>query len=165
MIIIRKYVYNFIQYHIVQQGLNKLRMRTLSFFTKEFGKNILICRRCIISHPWNLAIKDNVFININCMINAEGGITIGANTIIGPFTTIWSSNHKFSNTDAAIQRQGHVYKPVDISEDVWIGAQVTVLPGVMIGKGAIVGAGAVVTKDVPPYAVVGGSPAKIIKVR
>lgn len=86
--------------------------------------------------------------------------------MIGPYCFIYTSNHCTKRTDIPMFRQGDsVPRPVIISDDVWIGARVTILPGVHIGKGAIIGAGAVVTKDVPEYAVVGGNPAKIIKYR
>lgn len=96
----------------------------------------------------------------------EGGdIRIGANTIIGPRFLIRSANHVFDNRDELIRNQGHVANDVDVGEDVWIGANCTILAGVTIGNGAVVAAGAVVTKDVAPFTVVGGVPAKKIKER
>jgi maltose O-acetyltransferase len=60
---------------------------------------------------------------------------------------------------------GSVLKKITIEKDVWIGAQAVILPGVTVGEGAVVGAGAVVTKDVPPFAIIGGAPARIIRMR
>lgn len=140
-------------------------MFRLRLFIKSVGRDVQICRRCAISHPYNLVIKDHVLVNINCMLNAEGGLTIGSGVMIGPFTTIWTSNHEFSDTKIPIRLQGNRYAPVVIEDDVWVGAQVTILAGVRVGQGAIVGAGAVVTKDVPAYAIVAGNPAHIIKMR
>ena len=75
-------------------------------------------------------------------------------------------NHAFDRTDIPMNQQGFTpEKPIVIEDDVWIGARVIILPGVHIGTGAVVGAGAVVTKDVPDYAVVGGNPARILKMR
>ena len=74
--------------------------------------------------------------------------------------------HQFSRTDIPMRLQGHrQYQPVLIEDDVWIGARAIILPGLRIGKGAIVGAGSVVTKDVPPYAICVGNPARVIKSR
>jgi acetyltransferase-like isoleucine patch superfamily enzyme len=134
-------------------------------FIKKIGKNVVIAPNCSISHPYNLELGDNIFINIHCMINAEGNLKIGSDTKIGPYTTIWTSNHDFSDTNRLIREQGNRFAAVEIANDVWIGAQCTILAGVTIGRGAIVGAGAIVTKDVPAYAIVGGNPAKIIKMR
>ena len=76
-----------------------------------------------------------------------------------------SANHVFLDKYSLICDQGHERGDITIGNDVWIAAHVCVLPGVTIGDGAVCGAGAVVTKDVPPYSVVAGVPAKIIKMR
>jgi len=76
-----------------------------------------------------------------------------------------TSNHIYDRTDIFITEQGHTKGKIEIEEDVWLGANVMILPGVHIGKGAIVGAGAVVTKNVPSMAIVVGNPAKILKFR
>lgn len=91
---------------------------------------------------------------------------IGNYVMLGPNVTIIGSNHNCARTDIPMFQQGVVYPgPIIIEDDVWIGANVTILPGVRLGKGSIVAAGAVVSKDVQPYTVVGGVPAKIIKYR
>jgi len=79
---------------------------------------------------------------------------------------IYTSNHRFDRTDIPMIDQGNTEpKAVVIEDDVWIAARAIILPGVRIGKGAVIAAGAVVTKDVPPYTVVGGIPARKIKSR
>jgi len=116
-----------------------------------------------------------------CINNAVGDVTIGDhtriglhNTIIGPVCigshvnlaqgiTVTALNHHFKDCDKRIDEQGISTKPVVIGDDVWIGANAVVLPGVTIGSHVVVAAGAVVTKDVPDYCVVGGIPAKVIK--
>jgi maltose O-acetyltransferase len=86
--------------------------------------------------------------------------------MMGPDVMIISRGHNFSRLDIPMMSQGDSDpKLVVFENDVWIGARAIILPGVHIGQGAIVGAGAVVTKDVPPYAIVGGNPAKVIKSR
>ena len=116
-----------------------------------------------------------------CINNAVGDVMIGDhtrvgihNTIIGPVSignhvnlaqgiTVTALNHNFSDPDKRIDEQGISTAAVHIGDDVWIGANAVVLPGVTIGSHSVVAAGAVVTKDVPPYTLVGGVPARIIK--
>ena len=107
----------------------------------------------------NIKIGKRVFINAGCQFQDQGGIEIGDDVLIGPQTIIATLNHD-PNPE---KRGGMIPKPVRICDKVWLGARVTICPGVTIGEGAIVGAGAVVTKDVPPRTVVAGVPAKIIK--
>ena len=107
----------------------------------------------------NTRIGKRVFINSGCQFQDQGGIDIGDDVLIGPQTIIATLNH-----DPDPDKRGGMFaKPVVIADKVWIGARVTVCPGVKIGEGAIVGAGAVVTKDVPPRTLVAGVPAKVIK--
>ena len=88
------------------------------------------------------------------------------NVMMGPNVSIYTSNHKFDRTDIPMIKQGNSEtKPVIIENDVWIGANVIILPGVTIHEGSIIAAGAVVTKDVECYTIVAGNPAKVIKKR
>lgn len=116
-----------------------------------------------------------------CINNAVGDVWIGDhtriglhNTIIGPVSigdhvnlaqgiTITALNHNFQKRDQLISQQGISTKKVTIENDVWVGANAVILPGVTIGTHSVVAAGAIVTKDVPPYSLVGGVPAKILK--
>lgn len=116
-----------------------------------------------------------------CINNAVGDVWIGDhtriglhNTIIGPVSigdhvnlaqgiTVTALNHNFQKRDQLISQQGISTKKVTIENDVWIGANAVILPGVTIGTHSVVAAGAIVTKDVPPYSLVGGVPAKILK--
>ena len=84
---------------------------------------------------------------------------------IGSQINITTNNHVFKDRDLPIMEQGTTYAPVVIEDNVWIGVNVTILPGVTVGKGSVIGAGAVVTKDVEPFTVVGGVPAKKVKER
>ena len=107
----------------------------------------------------NTRIGKRVFINAGCQFQDQGGIDIGNDVLVGPQTIIATLNHDPDKE----KRGGIIPKPVKICDKVWLGARVTICPGVTIGEGAIVGAGAVVTKDVPPRTVVAGVPAKVIK--
>lgn len=85
---------------------------------------------------------------------------------MGPDVVILPSLHRSESVTQPMRTQGVIhFPPFHIDDDVWIGTRAIIMPGVTIGKGAIIGAGAVVTKDVPPYAIVVGAPAKIIKYR
>jgi len=119
--------------------------------------------------------------SFSCINNAVGDVIIGDhtrigihNTIIGPVTigshvnlaqgiTVTALNHNFSDSTKTIGEQGITTKQVVIKDDVWIGANAVILPGVTIGRHCVVAAGAVVTKDVPDNTLVGGVPAKVIK--
>ena len=111
-----------------------------------------------------LSIGDNSGLGINSKVPFD--ITIGKNVLMGPDVLILGQNHNFLDAAKPIIEQGlGEQKPVIIKDDVWIGARVTILPGIMIGNGAVIGAGAVVTKDVKAFDVVVGNPAQVVKNR
>ncbi len=114
-------------------------------FYTDFGKNIAIGR--------------DVFINSGCHFQDQGGITIGDGALIGHNVVLATINH---DLDPRHGRRNH-YAPIRIGAHVWIGSNATILPGVTIGDWAVVAAGAVVTRDVPPLAIVGGVPARVIR--
>jgi len=129
------------------------------------GKNINIERGAKFGSGSNISILDNSGLGINCFIH--GPVEIGHNVMMGPNTVILRTNHNFTRTDIPMSRQGNCHaSPLTIGDDVWIGINVIILPSChQIGKGAIVGAGSVVTKDVLEYAIMGGNPAKMIRIR
>ena len=125
--------------------------------------------------------RKSVIESFSCINNAVGDVIIGDytrvglhNTIIGPVRignnvnlaqgiTVTALNHNFDDTTKRIDQQGVSTKAVTINDDVWIGANAVILPGVTIGTHSVVAAGALVSKDVPPYTIVAGVPAKVIK--
>lgn len=107
----------------------------------------------------NIHIGKNVFINSCCKFQDQGGISIGDGSLLGHNVVIATLNHMQEPS----RRQSLLPKPVVIGNNVWIGASVTILPGVTIGDNAIIGAGSVVTKDIPANSVAVGSPCKVIK--
>jgi acetyltransferase-like isoleucine patch superfamily enzyme len=112
-----------------------------------------------------LEVKERVFIGRNSYIGVYQPIFIGTNTIIGAYSYLISGNHRYEQRGIPIRDQGFDGTPIVIEDDVWIGTHVVVLPGVTIGKGAIVAAGSIVSKNIPPYEVWGGVPAKFLKHR
>lgn len=114
-------------------------------FTADCGKNIRLGRR--------------VFINSGCRFQDQGGITIGDDVLVGHNAVLATLNHGFAPDDRADLHPA----PIVIGNKVWLGANVTVLPGVTIGENSIVAAGAVVTKDVPANTAVSGVPAKVLR--
>jgi maltose O-acetyltransferase len=129
----------------------------------ERGKRVRIWENVQIDGPEGLRMGDDVAINRNTTISAHGGVTIGDHVIVGPGVTLYAQNHRFDDPAKPIMEQGYVYSPVRIGNNVWIAANVTVLPGVSVGDDVVVAAGAVVTKDVEPGVVVAGNPARVIR--
>ena len=98
-------------------------------------------------------------------LGGQGGIVIGTDVIMGPGVRIFSENHRTDAMDRPIRAQGVTRATVRIDDDCWIGAGATILAGVTIGTGSVVAAGAVVTHDVPPWSVVAGVPARVVRSR
>jgi acetyltransferase-like isoleucine patch superfamily enzyme len=159
-------------------------IRLMAPFYQHRGRGAVIHRSVRMDTPpyrrFSLGRK-SVIESFSCINNAVGDVIIGDhtrvglhNTIIGPVTigshvnlaqgiTVTALNHNFSDSTLRIDEQGVSTTPVVIGDDVWIGANAVILPGVTIGRHVVVAAGAVVTKDVPDYCVVAGVPAKVVK--
>lgn len=133
-------------------------------FSKKMG-NVRIYEGATFWYPYNLEIGNDVTINEFVMLNAFGGLIIKDNVRIGHRTSILTSDHITSSKEIPIFKQGVLANPTIIQEDVFIGCNVTILGGITIGNGAVIGAGSVVTKNVPPFSIVAGNPAKVIKTR
>ena len=112
-----------------------------------------------------IKIGSDSYIGPNSYLDGVGGIYIGSNVLISPNCKLISTQHNFQDPKVTINKQGRELSKVVIEDDVWIGANSVILPGITIHKGAVVGAGSVVTKDVKSYEVVVGNPAKKIKER
>ncbi len=98
-------------------------------------------------------------------IGCSGKITIGNNVMLGPRVSIYAENHLFDNPNMTIKDQGVNRMAVTIEDDCWIASNAVILAGVTIGKGSVVAAGSVVNENIPPFSVVAGVPAKLIKSR
>lgn len=131
-------------------------------FLNKCGKKFILNREVIFEVPQNMTLGDNVGINARCWISAGGIIEIGDNVLIGPNVTIVTANHIFTDDNTPINKQGHTKNKVLIRDNTWIGANVTILPGVEIGSNTVIGAGSIVTKSLQPNSVYAGNPAKRI---
>lgn len=131
---------------------------------KHVGEGCFYIDKIVWLNGDRIEMGDKVGFNYGCFINGYGGLTIGDGTIIGPYTMIHSANHE-TDPSMPIPEQGWEVRPVTIGPGVWIGMGVCILPGVTIGEGAIVGAGSVVAKDIEPWGIAVGNPAKVIRNR
>lgn len=151
------YLWNYHISKISCYSIRKLYLRHINKFEIEeyttIHKNLFITGK-------QLYIGHNTNISRNCYFDCRAPLIIGNNVAISPDVHILTAGHDMENPQF-----NNTYDPVEISDFVWIGSRVTILPGVSIGRGAVVATGSVVTKDVKDYEVVGGNPAKNIKIR
>ena len=110
----------------------------------------------------SIAIGEKSWLGPYCVVYGNGGVEIGRDVMIAAHTLITSVGHEHESLDLPMMNQPLQLAPIRIEDDVWIGARCTLLPGVTIGRGAIVGAGSVVTRDVAPWSIVSGMPARIV---
>ncbi|RIY34528.1 DapH/DapD/GlmU-related protein [Psittacicella gerlachiana] len=122
-------------------------------------KSVMINLPFYSDYGANIKFGENVFVNTGVQFTDVGGITLEDGVLIGPRTNLITASHPL----APAQRHDLEIAPIVIKKNAWLGANVTVLPGVTIGENAVVAAGAVVTKDVPANTVVAGVPAKVLK--
>lgn len=138
-----------------------LRRLLVKGFATKCGIGIRVKRNADVS--MFIEIGNYSELGTNCII--QSNTFIGDNVIMGPDVKIYTKNHKFDSVQIPIQYQGHTTEKTTIGNDVWIGANVIITPGVSIGNHVVIAAGAVVTKGVPDYAIVGGVPAKVLRYR
>ena len=140
---------------------HKYRLSKIKFNFKN--KNVIISRNFKITNFANLILQEDIYIGENAVINSYGKVFINNGVIIGPNITIYTANHNFKEDLQSIPYDSKLdVRNVTIEENVWIGGNVIIIPGVPIGEGSIVGAGSVVVKNIEPFSIVGGNPAKKI---
>lgn len=152
---------------LVGKICNRIRISICRHIFKECGKVSTINRNIYFGKGQDVVIGDYSGIGANCVI--PNNIIIGKYVMMGPDVYCLQPDHKTDDVNTPMCFQGHTDNytggGIIIGDDVWIGARVTITKGRHIGNHSILGAAAVVTKDVPEYAVVGGNPAKILKMR
>lgn len=125
------------------------------------GESIYINPPLYVDYGRHVEIGNNFYANMDCIFLDVNKITIGDNVMMGPRVSLYTAGHP---TDAEIRiKELEFGLPIVIKDNVWIGGNSTILPGVTVGKNAIVAAGSIVTKDVPNDTIVGGNPAKVIR--
>ena len=136
----------------------------------EIGDNSFVMHGAVL-HVYNFRNLPHAFIRIGRdsligelnVLRGQGGITIGDRVYTAPMVQLLAVNHVYSDPTRPMVEQGITAEGIVVEDDVWIGAGAVITDNVRIGKGAVVAAGAVVTQDVPPYTVVGGVPARVLK--
>ena len=147
-----------------REPIRKLRRLVGGALLDYIGPNVNIEKGADFGTGKDISIGKNSDLGINCKV--RGPLEIGEDVMMGPNCIIITSSHNHSDISKHMIYQGDtVPQKVTIEDDCWIGFNVIILPGVRIGKGSIIGAGAVVTKDIPPYSIAVGVPAKVIKSR
>lgn len=146
----------------MQLGQKHIRAFCAGLIFKRCGHHVNIERKAVFGS--NIEIGDYSGIGVRCEVN--GPCKIGNHVMMAPECIIFTRSHQTDRIDVTMSEQGTTApREVVIGDDVWIGRRVMIMPGVKIGNHCIIAAGAVVTHDVPDYAVVGGVPAKVLKMR
>jgi len=137
------------------------RLDILKEMLGRFGENSYIEPPFLCNYGEHIFLDDFSYINYNCVVLDNNHVHIGKHTMLGPAVQLYTAVHPLdAETRNKLQETA---EPITIGDNVWIGGAAVILPGITIGNNAVVGAGAVVTKNVEPFTVVAGNPAKVIK--
>ncbi|GAN82700.1 sugar O-acetyltransferase [Novacetimonas hansenii] len=137
------------------------RKELLQSLLGQVGNGVIIEAPFHCDYGFNIEIGANSFLNVNCVILDGAKVAIGSNVFIAPAVGIHTAGHPL---DSERRDQGLEYAfPVTIEDSVWIGAGAQIMPGVTIGRGSVIGAGAIVNRDIPPFSVAVGNPARILR--
>lgn len=151
-------------YSVLHFGARRFRAACAKLIFDQVGKEVNIEKNVFFGSGKDITIGDYSGIGINSKV--QGPLDMGKHVMMGPDVLIYTRNHNMEDITRPMMFQGDSQAlKVVIDDDVWIGARAVILPGVRIGKGSVIGACALVTKDVEPYSVVGGVPAKLIRKR
>lgn len=147
----------------IRFALRKMRLQFLHP-KLNIGNGFSCGKHCHVSRKNEITLGDNFFMGHQCHLAANA--RIGNNVMFASCVALVGGDHKFDNIEVPMRFAGRdTFKTIIIEDDVWIGHGAIILHGIKIGQGAVIAAGAVVTKDVAPYAIVGGNPAKFIRER
>lgn len=161
----QRWLYEWIYSRLTSDRLAPWRNRFLRQHLGSMGEGSGVSFGVRILAPERIAIGNQTYLPNRSVFDGRGGLTIGDQCLIGFESIVLTSSHESVDHSVAVRDQGMYEAPVVIGDDVWLGCRVVVLPGVTIGSHAIIGAGSVVTRDIPDYAVAGGTPARVIKDR
>ena len=157
-------VYGLVKY-LPMLGGDVIRYLVLKLFLRRIDGWVWFRDNVTIWFPEGVSVASGSMIGENSFLDGYSGLTIGRNVLVAHNVSIIAEDHGFATRRIPIRRQPKTTGPIVIGDDVWIGCGARVLKGVTVGTGAIIGAGAVVTRDVAPYSIVGGVPARVIGVR
>ena len=161
-----KFIQRFILSIILRIRIIETRSYLATGSDIEIDKSVRFGRWCFFtSKGGEIIIGENTFLNTQVILNADigGKIHISNDCMIGPRTIFRTANHKIKDINSVKREQGHDFADIFVERNVWIGANVTVLPGVTIGENSVIAAGAVVTKDIPKNCLAAGVPAIVKK--
>ncbi len=156
------------QYNNLDSELIAEREEILSKLFEFKGSGVWIEAPFFCDYGENISIGENTFVNTNCMFLDNNKISIGKNGLIAPYVQIYTTNHPLKASDRIINKENHSRyltssKPVVIGDNVWIGGNSVIFPGVTIGDNVTVGAGSVVSKSLPNNVLAFGNPCKVIR--
>lgn len=149
------------EYNHLLPSLTEERERLLRRLLGNTGEHFLIEQPFYCDYGYNIEVGENFYANVNCVILDGAKVTLGDNVFVAPGCGFYTAGHPL---DAERRNKGLEYaRPITVGSNVWIGAQVIVLPGVTIGEGCVIGAGSVVNRDIPPYSLAVGNPCRVVR--
>lgn len=156
------------EYNNLDSELIQERERILNKLFGFKGSDVWIETPFFCDYGKNISIGENTFVNTNCMFLDNNKITIGKNGLIAPYVQIYTANHPLKASERIIEIENKSSyltstKPVKIGDNVWVGGNSVIFPGVTIGNNVTIGAGSVVTKNIPDNVLAFGNPCRVIK--
>ena len=149
------------KYNNIEQSNIEKRTKLIKELFGKTGENILVQSNFQCDYGYNISVGENFYMNHNCIILDGAKVEFGDNVFIAPNCGFYTAGHPI---DVELRNKGLEYaKPIKVGNNVWIGGNVVVLPGVSIGDNVTIGAGSVVTKDIPSNSVAVGNPCRVIK--
>ncbi len=154
-------IQNIALHPLIRKGLgNRLGLQLINHFGGDVSPDARVAHNVLLRGAENISIGEGTIVDFSCELHAWGPIRIGRSVIISPQCVILTGSHELQ-----AEQYGNVIKPVVVDDHAWIAYRSIILPGVRIGHAAVVGAGSVVTRDVEPWSIVAGNPARHIRWR
>ncbi|WP_044339407.1 sugar O-acetyltransferase [Rossellomorea aquimaris] len=158
------------KFNFSQPDQAETKQEILTELLESMGENVWVEKPFYCDYGQNISIGKNTFINFNCTILDTNKVTIGENVLIAPNVQIYSATHPLQASERINLHHGPdeapyrtLTKPISIGDNVWIGGNSVILPGVTIGNNAVIGAGSVVTKSIPENSVAVGNPCRVVR--